>query len=129
MLGDAWRIATHEHGDPSRPVVLRTTLLPTGDVLLAVDRGWWREASARDRRALLAAHRAAVAIRLAQHRRIAALASLSGAAAGAGIAWATGVPPLAVMPVMALAGWAAARLARLEIARRLRVGLSGTLSA
>lgn len=123
MKRDPWQVETHEQDDPVRPVVLRTTLLPIGDVLLAVDRGWWSRASWGDRQEMLAAHRAAVMAALARRDRVATLGGLAGAAGGAALAWAVEWPLPAVMPGTALLGWAAARLAQVH---RLRAGLAGT---
>jgi hypothetical protein len=126
MLRDAWQVETREHDNPARPVVLRTTLLPIGDVMVAVDRGWWRHASQRDRQILLAEHRAAIAMHFARRARIAMLGGLAGAAAGAALAWAVEWPIPAVAPVSLAAGWA---LARISAASRLKAGLFSTLKS
>lgn len=124
MLRDAWQVETREHNNPARPVVIRATLLPIGDVMLAIDHGWWRRASQRDRRVLLAEHRVAIAAHLTRRARIAKFGGLAGAAAGAALAWVAGLPLSAVMPGTALFGWAAVRL---STARRMRSALCGTL--
>jgi hypothetical protein len=125
MPPDAWQVETRAQDDPAGAVVLRTTLLPIGDVLLVVDRGWLLAASVKERQAVWAAHRRAIARHLARHGRVAAITGLAGAAAGGGIAWAaasaTGLPLAAILPGTALAGWVAARLL---VVRRLRQGRS-----
>jgi hypothetical protein len=126
MLRDAWQVETHDRDDPVRPVILRTTLLPIGDVMLAIDRGWWRRASQHDRQVLLSEHRAAIAIHLSLLGRVATLGALAGAAAGAALAWVAQWPMPAVVPAALVAGWVFARNA---IAGRLKTGLSGTLKS
>lgn len=123
MLRDPWQVETREHDNPARPVVLRTTLLPIGDVMLAVDCSWWRRASQHDRQKLLAEHCVAITAHLTRRDRVAKFGGLAGALAGAGLAWVAGLPLPAVVPGTALVGWAAACL---STARQLRAGLCGT---
>jgi fatty acid desaturase len=111
MPRDDWQVETCEHDNPARPVVLRTTLLPIGDVMLAIDHGWWRRASQRDRQLLLAEHRAAIAMHFIRRARIATLGGLAGAAAGAALAWVVGWPVPAVVPAAVVIGLALARVA------------------
>jgi hypothetical protein len=123
MPRDDWQVETHDRDDPARPVILRTTLLPIGDVMLAIDHGWWCRASQRDRQVLLSAHRAAISMHFARRARIATLGGLAGAAAGAALAWVVEWPIPAVAPVSLVMGWA---FARITTTSRLKAGLFST---